>query len=67
VWTFKFFETAVNQVRALGENEGGIYLAPPDLFVRELSRDCIEKTITDLMNQGNLEDLLNSSILIEKE
>lgn len=67
VWTFKFLETAVSQDQENGGNLNGIYLRPPDLFVKELTRDCIEKTITDLLRQGDLEEILNSSILGEKE
>ena len=38
------------------------YETPPDLFVKELSRGCIEKTICDLLAQGDLENLLNESV-----
>lgn len=67
VWTYKFLETAVRQDRENGENLNGIYMRPPDLFVKELTRDCIEKTIDDLLKQGDLEKMLNSAILEEKE
>ncbi len=61
VWTFKFLETAIIDDRKNGENFNGLYQIPPDLFVKKLTRDCIEKTITDLLKQGNLEELLNQS------
>jgi len=63
VWTFKVLETIVQLNEKSGENLSGLYETPPDLFVKELSRDCIEKTITDLLKQGNLEDLLNPTVL----
>jgi len=62
VWTFKFLESAVKQDQQTDENLSGLYQIPPDLFVKELSRECIEKTIVDLLDKGNLEESLNSSI-----
>lgn len=62
VWTFKFLELAIKMDEENGENLNGLYLTPPDLFVKELSRDCIEKSIADLLEKGNLEDSLNNSI-----
>jgi hypothetical protein len=63
VWTYKFLETARKLDEQNGENINGLYQIPPDLFVKELTRDCIEKTIVDLLKRGNLEEVLNSSIL----
>ncbi|WP_299136818.1 hypothetical protein [uncultured Tenacibaculum sp.] len=62
VWTFKFLESAIKLDEESGENLNGLYLRPPDLFVKELSRDCVEKSIADLLEKGNLEDSLNHSI-----
>jgi hypothetical protein len=62
VWTFKFLESATKQDEKNGENLSGLYQTPPDLFVKELSRDCVEKTIADLLEKGNLEEYLNTSI-----
>lgn len=62
VWTFKFLESANELDEKNGENLNGLYLTPPDLFVKELTRDCIERTICDLLEKGNLEELLNTSI-----
>lgn len=62
VWTYKFLESAIKQDEKSGENLNGLYLTPPDLFVKELTRDCIESTIGDLLEKGNLEELLNTSI-----
>jgi hypothetical protein len=45
-----------------GKKLKGIYQVPPDLFVRELTRDCIEKTISDLLDIDDLEKVLNPSI-----
>ena len=62
VWTYKFLETAVNYAQENGENLHGSYIIPPDLFVKELTRECIEKTIEDLLKIGDLENVLNSSV-----
>ncbi len=50
VWTYKFLETAINEDKKTGQNLGGLYQKPPDLFVKELTRECIQKTIEDLLN-----------------
>lgn len=63
VWTYKFLNTAVIENKRLGENLEGLYLSPPDLFVKELSRECIEKVISDILKRGNIEDILNPSVL----
>jgi hypothetical protein len=63
VWTYKFLTTLVGWDMERGENLGGLYQTPPDLFVRELTRECIEATITDLLKRGNLESVLNPSII----
>jgi hypothetical protein len=44
-----------------------MYLIPPDLFVQELTRDCIEKTVSDLLKLGDLEKILNSRILLDSK
>lgn len=62
VWTYKFLESAIRLDKENGENLNGLYQTPPDLFVKELSRDCVEKSIADLLEKGNLEDSLNSSV-----
>jgi len=62
VWTYKFLETSIKTDKENGENLNGLYQTPPDLFVKELTRDCIESTIADLLDKGNLEDQLNMSI-----
>ncbi|WP_456458998.1 hypothetical protein [Reichenbachiella sp.] len=55
VWTFKYFNEAKKE-------EGELYIVPPDLFVAELTRDCIEQTISKLLDEGELEELLNPSV-----
>jgi len=65
VWTFKFLESAIKLDRESGENLKGLYQTPPDLFIKELTRDCIEKSIADLLEKGNLEDVLNSTVLAQ--
>ena len=64
VWTYKFLETAIKQDEKSGENANGLYQTPPDLFVKELTRECIEKTIADLLEKGNLEEELNTSTFV---
>ncbi len=63
VWTYKFFETAIQNSIKNKDNLSGLYLIPPDIFVKELTRDCIHKTIDDLLRVGDLEKVLNPSVL----
>ena len=63
VWTYAFLATAVAVAAANKENMDGTYKIPPDLFVRELTRTCLEATIADLLTRGNLEDVLNPTVL----
>lgn len=60
VWTFDFLKTSIDF--DIKEGKSGLFQIPPDLFVQQLTRECIEKTIVELLNQGNLEDLLNPTI-----
>ena len=62
VWTYQFLEVAVRMHTKSGVQAAGTYEIPPDLFVRELTRECIETAIGDLVRRGNLEDILNTSI-----
>ncbi|WP_375560782.1 hypothetical protein ACE193_24320 [Bernardetia sp. OM2101] len=62
VWTYKFLETAINSDKETGQNLGGLYQKPPDLFVKELTRECIQQTIQELLKIGDLEKVLNPSI-----
>lgn len=62
VWTFKFLETARQLDQHNGENLNGTYIRPPDLFVKELTRECIEKAIEDLLKSGPLDQMLNPSV-----
>lgn len=41
VRTYKFLETAINSSRESGENLHELYQTPPDLVVKELTRDYI--------------------------
>ncbi len=63
VWTFKFLETSITQDIKENNNLRGLYTTPPDLFVKELTRECIQSTIADLLKKGDLENVLNPSIL----
>lgn len=58
VWTIKYLSTAHNEEAKRGNTN---YVIPPDLFVKELTRDCIEATIKELLHEGDLEDILNMS------
>jgi hypothetical protein len=62
VWTFDYLATTVRADTEDGRNLAGAYQIPPDLFVRELTRECIEATITDLLQYGDLEKVLNPTI-----
>ena len=63
VWTYAFLATVVALDVQSGEHLHGTYQKPPDLFVKELTRECIEATIADLLEDGNLEDMLNPTVL----
>jgi hypothetical protein len=64
VWTYDFLKTAIDNDKANGNHLNGLYQVPPDLFVKELTRDCIEKAIQDLLDiDNNLERVLNPSII----
>ena len=67
VWTYKFLETAIEHDLQEKSNLEGLYTIPPDLFVKELTRQCIHQTIADLLKRGNLETVLNPSVLRTKE
>ncbi|MEO1052634.1 MAG: hypothetical protein AAFX87_18520 [Bacteroidota bacterium] len=62
VWTYGFFNSE------LGESKkSDRYLIPPDLFVAEMTRKCIELAIDDLLEEGDLEMVLNPSIIISDD
>lgn len=62
IWTYKFLEKAVKEDLETGENLNGLYQKPPDLFVKELTRECIEQSIQDLLKIDDLERTLNPNI-----
>ncbi len=62
IWTYKFLETAIKEDLETGKNLNGLYQKPPDLFVKELTRECIERSIQDLLKIDDLEKVLNPSI-----
>ncbi|RFS18623.1 hypothetical protein D0T08_01760 [Emticicia sp. C21] len=62
VWTYKFLKTSINDDKKSGKNLHGLYQIPPDLFVKELTRECIEKAIEDLLKIDDLEKVLNQGI-----
>ncbi|WBV60087.1 hypothetical protein PFY12_13705 [Chryseobacterium camelliae] len=65
IWTFDYFKTIIednlNKEKTLKNND--LYILPPDLFVKQLTRDCIEATIKDLLQYGDLEQVLNNNII----
>lgn len=63
VWTYNVLTKIVELDQKNGNNFNGLYQIPPDLFVKELTRDCIEKTIQDLLDIDDLEKVLNTSII----
>ena len=65
IWTYKFLQTSIEDDFKTGNNLNGIYQKPPDLFVKELTRDCIQQTIEDLLKIDDLENVLNPSIIIK--
>ncbi len=58
VWTYKYFETAIREMA----EDGKSYVHPPDLFVKELTRECIQEAIQSLLEVGPLEQMLNPSV-----
>lgn len=62
VWTFQFLATAIQQDIEEGKPLAGLYIKPPDLFVKELTRECIVTSLTNLLLIGPLEQALNPSI-----
>ena len=62
VWTYKFLETSINEDKKSGQHLSGLYQKPPDLFVKDLTRECIEQTIQDLLKIDDLDKVLNPSV-----
>jgi len=62
VWTYEFLKTSIKEDEKSGENLKGLYQTSPDLFVKELTRECIQQVIADLLKKGKLEDVLNPTI-----
>jgi hypothetical protein len=63
VWTYSLLKKVVNDDIVSGNNLNGLYQIPPDLFVKELTRNCIENTIQDLLKIDDLEKVLNRTII----
>ena len=63
VWTFQFLETSIAQDLKENSTLNELYVIPPDLFVKELTRECIHAAIADLLSKGDLESILNPSVL----
>jgi len=56
VWTYQFLERARRQAQESGEELGGAYLLPPDLFVEKLDRQLLEAIVSDLLHRRYLRD-----------
>lgn len=61
VWTYKFMVTAIKENSISKDNAGGLYLKPPDLLVKELTRSCIEQSIRELLKYDDLATTFNPS------
>jgi hypothetical protein len=55
-------ETSIKLDQETGENLHGLYQRPPDLFVKELTRECIEQVIQDLLKRGYLENVFSLEV-----
>jgi hypothetical protein len=62
VWTYQFLQSSITLDQESGDSLSGMYQIPPDLFVKELSRECLEQIIRDLLKKGDLEMVLNRSV-----
>lgn len=58
VWTFQHFETARRIEAEIIKSEDPQYLIPPDLLVKELTRECIQESIEEVLEMGDLELIL---------
>lgn len=55
IWTFGFFEQAVKEGEMHASPEiADLYMHPPDLFVKDLTRVTVEQVVGDLIMQGRL-------------
>ena len=52
VWTYRFLERAHQEDEKTGENLGGAYLLPPDLFVARRDRPLLEAVVRDILRTG---------------
>ena len=56
VWTFKILERARLYHEQYGDNLGGKYVLPPDLFVQRLDRKLLEEIVANLIRSKQLLD-----------
>ena len=52
VWTYRFLERARQEDLKTGDNLGGAYLLPPDLFVARRDRSLLETVVRDILRTG---------------
>ncbi len=52
VWTYRFLERAHQENLKTGDNLGGAYLIPPDLFVARRDRTLLEGVVRDILRTG---------------
>ena len=59
VWTYTSFHDALNQEKRFAKEEDEVfnYLQPPDLFVREMSRSCLQDVVSRMLQTGELDTL----------
>ena len=54
VWTYKLLERLNLSNRRTGDNLGGKYLEPPDLFIERLDRQLFTEVVADLIRRDRL-------------
>jgi hypothetical protein len=52
VWTYRMLERAHQADMKMGDNLGGAYLLPPDLFVAWRDRSLLEAVVRDILVTG---------------
>lgn len=52
VWTYRSLERAHQENVKYGDNLGGAYLLPPDLFVARRDRSLLEAVVRDILRTG---------------
>lgn len=66
IWSYGFLDKTIREDTTSGSNLNGLFQIPPDLLVQTITRNCIEKSISELLKEGELSITLNPSIIIDK-